>query len=193
MQGDMDHELHCVKTESDSGTNMDNTMDNVRECGGDTHMDGDTDHELYCIKTDSGSDTTMVGDMDHELYCIKTKSGSDTTIADFNNPTETVTISSVLYIESEPQDDVLMKYCPQNTCNFSQSKSDNAESVPTVLERAGGMYMVNDGTQISLQMCNDELTQSDNTHTIFKHEHTYCEDDTYPSVSPEWRRVQRYW
>jgi uncharacterized Zn-finger protein len=93
----------------------------------------------------------------------------------------------VLYIKSEPQDDAPMQYYP--AFNLSQGESASAESLPTVLDHAGTMYMVNDDKQLPLQMCDDQLTQNDDTHTkwnrqLVKHEHTYCEDDTYPSVSP---------
>jgi KRAB domain-containing zinc finger protein len=64
----------------------------------------------------------------------------------------------------------------------NKSESANPESEKAVLDCAGSMYMVNDNNQIPLPMCEDELTQSDDTHTTCKrqrleHENTYSMDE----------------
>jgi hypothetical protein len=51
MNGDRDHELHCMKAEGSSCTHC------------------DRDHVLHCIETESDSGTNIDDDGDHELHC----------------------------------------------------------------------------------------------------------------------------
>jgi hypothetical protein len=177
MNGDMDHELDCIKAEN----------------GSDTNMDGRKDHDLHCIKLDRDIDTHMDGDMDHNLHCIKTESVSGTTYPDFNNPTPDCTIkteqasivlntkSSVLYIKSEPQDDAPMEYHHQNTSEYTHSEAVKPGSVQTMVHCAG------DNNPNLHRMCDDDQTQSYEAHKAawegecLKQEHTSCEDTQPPA------------
>jgi hypothetical protein len=180
---------HTTMAKYDMGPSLSNVSSQVTEIGRNSSMDGDRDRELHQSKSYSGAGSNMDGDRVYEFHRIKTESGSNTTIGHFDNPTKSVTkgfpiTSSVMYIKSEPRHDAAIQCYPQETLNFAQSESSN-----TVMDSAGTMYMVSDDTQIPIQMCEEELTQGDDTHMPctslgIKYDHIYGEDDTYTSESP---------
>jgi hypothetical protein len=155
-------------------------------------------HTSYCIKTEAGSFSNIVDESGHELHHIKTESDIDTYMTYFNNPTSDTksgiatigldTKSSVSCIKLEPQYNAAMQSYPQNPSESSQNEAAKPESVHTVVDRVGGMYMVNDDNQSPLHMCDSDIAQSEvkvdipYTLVCLKHEHTCCDDDS--SVSP---------
>jgi hypothetical protein len=92
-------------------------------------------------------------------------------------------------LKPELQDDYAAHHYSPWIAKMSQGEANNTESAPVDMNCTGIMTTVNTNNNVPIQICDDNIAQSDAKHTIpsegvcLKHKHTYCEDDTYPSAS----------
>jgi hypothetical protein len=163
-----EHELHCIKREP-------------------AHNDTLSDHTCHCLKTEAENLTDV---SEHTFYKLKTENSSN--ISDVNNQATAegnkVAFDTKSSVKAELQD----YYAVQNSypLGILQIESTHAESARVVIDCTGIMTTVNTHNHIPLQMGDDYyIERSDvkpnvpSVGVCVKHEHTYCEDDTYPSAS----------